>query len=154
MKEETPARRRYQQSVAFRQNQQLGLEKAWAVFKAAPRCGATKRSTGEPCRGYALKNGRCRHHGGRTPKGQEWHKIQWSPSKDANKLNRKSLDIARRERRRNKKQLTRTPEELAAYEAWKAAHRATSTTARARARQDRDAHESILRLCAEEFEND
>jgi hypothetical protein len=44
-------------------------------FSTAPRCGAkTRRQT--PCQGPAMKNGRCRMHGGlstgpRTPEGLE-----------------------------------------------------------------------------------
>jgi hypothetical protein len=39
------------------------------------RCGAHARSTGKPCRAPAMKNGRCRRHGGmstgpRTPEGR------------------------------------------------------------------------------------
>lgn len=30
----------------------------------AARCGAHARTTGQPCRGPAMKNGRCRMHGG------------------------------------------------------------------------------------------
>ena len=42
---------------------------------AAPRCGAKTRR-GTPCRGSAMRNGRCRMHGGkstgpRTPEGLE-----------------------------------------------------------------------------------
>ena len=39
-----------------------------------PRCGARTKRTGRPCRGPAMRNGRCRLHGGlstgpRTPEG-------------------------------------------------------------------------------------
>ena len=39
------------------------------------RCGAYARSTGEPCKAKAMKNGRCRNHGGlstgpKTPEGK------------------------------------------------------------------------------------
>lgn len=34
-------------------------------------CGATSKRTGFPCRQPAMKNGRCRLHGGKTPKGKE-----------------------------------------------------------------------------------
>jgi hypothetical protein len=39
----------------------------------APRCGARARRTGAPCRSPAMKNGRCRMHGGRStgPKTDE-----------------------------------------------------------------------------------
>jgi hypothetical protein len=33
------------------------------------RCGAKTRKTGEPCQQWALRNGRCRFHGGKTPFG-------------------------------------------------------------------------------------
>jgi hypothetical protein len=44
-------------------------------FQAAPRCGARARA-GHPCRSPAMRNGRCRMHGGlstgpRTPEGLE-----------------------------------------------------------------------------------
>jgi hypothetical protein len=48
----------------------------------APRCGARTRS-GVPCKGPAMKNGRCRFHGGpstgpRTPEGLERsRKARW-----------------------------------------------------------------------------
>ena len=32
--------------------------------RAAPRCGAHSRRTGQPCRAAAMPNGRCRMHGG------------------------------------------------------------------------------------------
>ncbi len=32
----------------------------------APRCGAHARTTGQPCRSPAMKNGRCRMHGGKA----------------------------------------------------------------------------------------
>jgi len=38
----------------------------------SPRCGARSKRTGEPCRSAAMKNGRCRMHGGKSsgaPKG-------------------------------------------------------------------------------------
>ena len=33
---------------------------------AAPRCGAHARTTGQPCKSPAMKNGRCRMHGGKA----------------------------------------------------------------------------------------
>jgi hypothetical protein len=40
----------------------------------SPRCGARSKRTGEPCRSAAMKNGRCRMHGGKSsgaPKGNQ-----------------------------------------------------------------------------------
>jgi uncharacterized protein YjcR len=31
------------------------------------RCGARKKSSGKPCQSPAMKNGRCRMHGGASP---------------------------------------------------------------------------------------
>lgn len=41
---------------------------------ASPRCGAYARTTGNPCQSPAMKNGRCRMHGGKSkgpPKGSQ-----------------------------------------------------------------------------------
>ena len=38
-----------------------------------PRCGARSRRTGNPCRGPAMPNGRCKFHGGKStgaPRGE------------------------------------------------------------------------------------
>ncbi|MBK6471588.1 MAG: hypothetical protein IPF94_12930 [Betaproteobacteria bacterium] len=35
-------------------------------MQLAPRCGAHARTTGQPCRSPAMKNGRCRMHGGKA----------------------------------------------------------------------------------------
>ena len=37
-------------------------------FSKAPRCGAKTRQ-GTPCKAPAMKNGRCRMHGGKSPGG-------------------------------------------------------------------------------------
>ena len=36
------------------------------AMHSAPRCGAHARTTGKPCRSQAMKNGRCRMHGGKA----------------------------------------------------------------------------------------
>jgi uncharacterized protein YjcR len=33
----------------------------------SPRCGARSQRSGKPCRSPAMKNGRCRMHGGKSP---------------------------------------------------------------------------------------
>lgn len=35
-------------------------------MQRAPCCGAYARTTGQPCRSPAMKNGRCRMHGGKA----------------------------------------------------------------------------------------
>jgi len=36
------------------------------TFPMQSLCGAHARTTGEPCRGAAMPNGRCRMHGGKS----------------------------------------------------------------------------------------
>jgi len=43
-------------------------------FKDVPKCGAKSKRTGKPCQQPAMKNGRCRLHGGKStgpPKGNQ-----------------------------------------------------------------------------------
>lgn len=42
------------------------MRKALAALEEHPRCGAHCRTTGSPCKGPAMANGRCRMHGGRS----------------------------------------------------------------------------------------
>lgn len=45
----------------------------YATFLAVQRCRAHCKSTGRPCRGRSLANGRCKYHGGLStgPKTEE-----------------------------------------------------------------------------------
>ncbi len=47
------------------------------ALKKHPRCGAHCRTTGKPCRGPAMANGRCRMHGGNSP-GAPAGKAHWN----------------------------------------------------------------------------
>jgi hypothetical protein len=42
------------------------MHKARAALALHPRCGAHSRRTGQPCRNPAMRNGRCRMHGGKS----------------------------------------------------------------------------------------
>lgn len=42
------------------------MHEAREALALHPRCGAYCRTTGEPCRNPAMKNGRCRMHGGKS----------------------------------------------------------------------------------------
>ena len=43
------------------------MRRANEALALHPRCGAHCRTTGQPCRSYAMANGRCRMHGGKSP---------------------------------------------------------------------------------------
>lgn len=105
-----------------------------------PRCGATKRSDGEPCGNAPMANGRCRLHGGKTPTGDQWHRPKWPNGKSANaeeKLKRKLADLERAEKKRRKRLAGMSAEERAAYEHWKKTHKPGPPAAREAARQRR-----------------
>ena len=42
------------------------MENSGYAMQRAQRCGAYARTTGHPCRSPAMKNGRCRMHGGKA----------------------------------------------------------------------------------------
>ena len=42
-------------------------EKKPLAMHHSPRCGAKSKRTGLPCKAPAMKNGRCRMHGGKSP---------------------------------------------------------------------------------------
>ena len=42
------------------------MHEAREALKLHPRCGAHCRRTGQPCQNPAMKNGRCRMHGGKS----------------------------------------------------------------------------------------
>ncbi len=120
--------------IARKQIQKLNKER-WS----GPRCGAARKSDGEPCRRIAMTNGRCQLHGGKTPKGDQWHVTQW-PSKTQTrameKLNRKLEDIERDAADLKKRLAKMTPAERAGYEEWKRVRKPGSVAARTLKRKD------------------
>lgn len=42
------------------------MQKALAALAVHPKCGAYCRTTGNLCKNAAMKNGRCRMHGGKS----------------------------------------------------------------------------------------
>ena len=55
----------------------VGSQKALELRDEAPKCGARRKGDHLPCQNLALENGRCRLHGGLTPKGENWHRPRW-----------------------------------------------------------------------------
>lgn len=53
------------------------MREARAALALHPQCGAHCRTTGNPCRGPAMANGRCRMHGGKSP-GAPKGKAHWN----------------------------------------------------------------------------
>lgn len=119
----------------------------------AERCGARRKRDGQPCELEALENGRCYLHGGRTPKGDQWHCPVWpdknAPNADA-KLTRKLQDRERAAQKRAMRRATMSPEERAVHERWQQSHppgsAGTRAADRARRRQDADARKIFAQL--------
>lgn len=128
--------------IAFREMARAAITK-WnrEVRPFLPLCGAKTRSTGLPCRQIGLANGRCRWHGGATPKGDKWHRAQWPA--DRRKLHRKLGDRAKAESKRRERVGAMSKAERAAHADWQRTHRPGSARERAtdreRRRRDREA---------------
>lgn len=145
MKKPKRARREpnaWQRSARWSEIGRASITRWNAKRDSLPKCGAIRKQTGEPCKQLALANGRCYLHGGRTPKGDAWHKPVW-PNSDApnatEKLNRK-LDARDAAARRRKRELAKlTPEEREAHERWQRTHKPGSAAERARLRRQRKA---------------
>lgn len=85
-----------------------------------PKCSATAKRSGQPCQLPAMANGKCYYHGGKTPKGKDWHRISKpkNPSKATDKLDA----IERRNKARARRLARMTPEERAAHKKWHQSH--------------------------------
>lgn len=120
------------------------MRKARAVQAAMPRCGATAKSTGEPCKRMALENGRCEFHGGRTPKGSQWHRLQLpSFGGSERKFDRKLAAQVRRQKAQAARVAAMSEKEREAFEAWQRSHRPGSATEREQRRRDIEARKRL-----------
>lgn len=99
----------------------IALRRVQAQRHLIPKCRAKSRTTGEKCRQFSMENGLCYYHGGRTPKGKDWHKPQW-PKKSSPDAERKMVarlrDLEKREKQRQKRLAKMTEEERAAFDKW------------------------------------
>lgn len=114
-----------------------------------PICGAKGKTSGKPCQMPPMENGRCRMHGGLTPKGDQWHLVRrQSPSKRAAaKLQAKLETLERRAKERAARLAAMTVEERAAYDKWVREHQpgpAAARAARKRTRQDAEAMRAAI----------
>lgn len=121
-----------------------------------PKCRAKSKTTGQQCRQFPMGNGLCYYHGGKTPKGKDWHRPQW-PKKSSPDAERKMVahlrDLERREKQRLKRLAKMTDEERAGYEKWHRdrplgtpAHRAAKRLAK---QQNKDARARFAKTPAE-----
>jgi hypothetical protein len=147
----TPKQRAWWSSARFREIGRRTCQRINARRHDAVKCGATKRTDGEPCRNLPLANGRCRFHGGRTPSGKAWHVVQY-PASDtpvrAAKSDRKAADVVKRARKLAKRLAAMSPEDRARYEAWRRAHAPGPPAARSAARRTAAQNQATRELLA------
>jgi len=144
---------RWRKSPTFRQIARENAKTNLAKLKAAPRCGAARKRDGEPCCNPAMKNGRCGLHGGKTPRGRQWHVVQFpdcsTPAGEA-KFNRKLRDRERYAIKRAARLAAMSPKQRERHEAWHRSHprggsNAAGSAERERRRRDAEAR-ALLNL--------
>jgi hypothetical protein len=136
----------WRRSVRFSQIARQSAKANHAKFRVA-RCGAARKRDGAPCRNPAMKNGRCDIHGGKTPRGLQWHIVQYpdgSEPADEKKFNRKVRQQQRHVAKRAVRLAAMTPEQRARHHAWHRSHapggsKASRNARRVRARQNAQA---------------
>lgn len=136
----TPAQEAWARSSRFRETGRAMMKRFNLLRAFGPKCGARTRRDGHPCQHPAMANGRCFRHGGRTPKGDQWHQPQWPDADAPNweaKLHRKLRDRERAAKKRAVQLKAMTPEERAAHGAWQRAHKPGSAAKRTMARKER-----------------
>ncbi|WP_433996783.1 HGGxSTG domain-containing protein [Bradyrhizobium liaoningense] len=149
----TEGLKRWARSKAGREHARRNAKANQKRLRDRQRCGA-KRRDGEPCTQPGMANGRCRLHGGATPRGRAWHVSQYcdvSTPAGVRRHNRKVRQQKRYATQRAARLTAMTPEQRAAFDAWHRARRPGLTKAarsaeRERARQNADAR----RLLAEQ----
>lgn len=126
-------------------NSARGLAAARAAAKISSearrhksRCEAKRKQDGLPCQNLALENGRCRLHGGLTPRGAQWHRVQYpGPKAPPAKLEKKLKELDRRRQRRAARLAVMTSEERERYDKLSRSVRPRSAAERAQGRSSR-----------------
>jgi hypothetical protein len=115
------------------------LQKAHEAQRTYPLCNAKRRDGGRCGNLGTGTGGRCRLHGGATPTGKDWHRVQLTnASNSPEKLDRKLKDVERRRAKQAARVAAMTPEERAKYDAWHAAHKPGGPGVRRAAREARE----------------
>jgi hypothetical protein len=142
----TARQRAWVQSARWKAERKAGADKSRVQRRSQPHCGARRKNGGGPCRMLALANGRCRFHGGATPAGRAWHRVQYpDPILQPEKYAKKVREVERRRQQRRARVAKMTPEERAKYEARSKAAQPRSVAERESRRRDREAQSLFAR---------
>jgi hypothetical protein len=137
----------WSQSTQFRTMAREAIRTYNATRHTLPKCEAVRRTDGGLCQQIAMDNGRCYIHGGRTPRGKDWHRPQ--PGADAAKTQRKLKDMERSAKRRAKRLASMTPEERKSYEDWRKTHKPGPAGPRAAERAKRTQNRAVREQLAQ-----
>ena len=121
-----------------------------------PKCGARRRSDGEPCQQTAMSNGRCYWHSGGVPRGDQWHVAQWPDPKSPNAMEKLNYKLAAKQKEaaaRERKLRMMPADKKTAHAAWQRSHKPGSANGRQHDREmRRQARETRARVRAWELE--
>lgn len=117
-----------------------GTANSITAREAMPKCGAKSRQTGEPCANPVREAGkRCRLHGGATPSGRDWHRVQMPrPDLPPEKAARKLRTLRKRKAELVRRLAAMTPDERERYEARSAAMQPGTPVERYMRRKNRE----------------
>lgn len=142
---------RWQSSAQWRAIGSAAI-RAWNRKRSnLPKCNAARKRDGEPCQQIAMANGKCFIHGGRTPRGSEWHRTQWPDGKSPDaekKLQRKFAERERYAKKRAARLAAMSPEERQRHDAWHAVRKPGGAAARERARAERKQNAELREMMA------
>jgi len=116
-----------------------------------PKCSAKAKQTGERCKQTALPNGKCYVHGGRTPSGDEWHRMQLKGRGASLEAAERKLRTVKQRRKKRaaaaaERAASMTPEELADLERRRKAARPGTLGERGQRSRDRAAAKRFAEL--------
>ena len=135
----------FEKRAAAREN----IKKAHVAQRTYPLCNAKRRDGGRCGNLGTGTGGRCRLHGGATPTGKDWHRVQLTNAgKSVGRMDRKLKDIERRRARQAARVAAMTPEERAKHDNWHATHKPGGEDVRRAARQAREVRTMLSGLAS------
>ncbi|SES44295.1 HGGxSTG domain-containing protein [Rhizobium sp. NFR03] len=142
----------WSQSAAFRAIGRAAIT-AWNLKRATlPTCTAKAKRTGEQCRQLPMTNGKCRFHGGATPRGDKFHVTSLPSAKGPDggekKLQAKLRQVRRDQKRREARLAAMTPAERERHDAWHKARQPGPAAPRAEKRRQRAMAKEIRQAAA------
>jgi hypothetical protein len=142
----TERQRAWINSARWKAERKAGSEKARIARRSQPLCGAKRKSDGQPCRRLALRNGKCRLHGGETRAAALWHVVVWpDPITQPERYAKKLREVERRRQFRAARIAAMRPDEREEFERRSRAAQPRTPAERESRRRDREVREILER---------